>query len=154
MNDVQKFGVMKFLAEKPVDNLDDNVLYVSRKSVEWRNSIIKQGHEESIKLLKGLKELIDTMQKDLKCIDIQLLKDDGQMIELATDMVKTFKERVKLFKETKSLNTDDFSKVARIESMLAVCFDHLEAHKIKVMQINMDKEVWKQRILHIGLLYY
>lgn len=143
MNDVQKIGIMKFLAKKPVDNLDDNVLYVSRKNIEWRNSIIKQGHEESIKLLKVLKELIDTMHKDLKCIDIQLLKDDRRMIELATDMVKNFKERVQHVKETKSLATNDFCKVARIESMLAVCFDHLEAHKIKVMQVNMDKEVWK-----------
>lgn len=55
MSDVQKIGVMKFLVEKLVDSLDDNVLYVSRKTIEWRNSIIKQGHEESIKLLKGLK---------------------------------------------------------------------------------------------------
>lgn len=45
MNDVKKFGVMKFLAEKPVDDLDDNVFYVSKKNIEWRNSIIKQGHE-------------------------------------------------------------------------------------------------------------
>lgn len=37
MNDVQKFGMMKFLAKKPMENLDDNVLYVSRKNVEWRN---------------------------------------------------------------------------------------------------------------------
>lgn len=94
------------------------------------------------------------MQKDLKCIDIQLLKDDGQTIELATDMVKTFKERVQLVKETKSLTTDDFSKVARIESMLAVCFDHLEAHKIKFMRVNINKEFWKQRILHSGLPHY
>lgn len=41
MNDVQKFGVMKFLTEKLVENLDDNVLYVSRKNIECRNSIIR-----------------------------------------------------------------------------------------------------------------
>lgn len=60
MNDVQKYGVMKLLAKKSVKNLDDNVLYVSKKNVEWRNLIIKQGHEESTKLLKGLTDLIDT----------------------------------------------------------------------------------------------
>ncbi|XP_059076654.1 uncharacterized protein LOC131875933 [Cryptomeria japonica] len=75
MNNVQKYGVMKFLAEKLVENLDENVLYVSKKNVEWCNSIIKQGHEESTKLLKGLTDLIDMMQKDLKCIDIQLMKE-------------------------------------------------------------------------------
>lgn len=28
MNDIQKYEVMKFLVEKPVESLDDNVLYV------------------------------------------------------------------------------------------------------------------------------
>lgn len=61
MNDVQKYGAMNFIAEKPMENLDDNVLYVSKKNVEWRNSVIEQGHEESTKLLRGLTDLIDTI---------------------------------------------------------------------------------------------
>lgn len=66
MKDVQKYGVMKFLAKKAVKDLDDKVFYVAKENIEWRNSIIKQGHKESIKLLKELKELIAVMQKDLK----------------------------------------------------------------------------------------
>lgn len=154
MNDVQKYGVMKFLIEKLVENLYDNVLYVSKKNVEWRNSIIKQGHEECTKLLKGLTDLINTMQKDLKWIDIQLMKEDAKEIKEAVDMTKVFQERIQLTQKMKSLTTDDFSKVARIESMLIVCSDHLEVHKVKVTQVNMDKEVWKHRILHIGLPYF
>lgn len=141
MNDVQKFGVTKFLAEKPMESLDDNVLYVSKKNVEWQNSTIKQGHEESTRFVKGSTDLIDIIQKDLKCIDIQPMKEDAQTIEVATDMAKIFQERIQFIKETKSLTTDGFSKVARIESMLTVCFDYLEAHKEKVSQVNMDKEV-------------
>lgn len=38
--------------------------------------------------------------------------------------------------------------------MVIVCSDHLEVHKEKVMQVIMDKEVWKQRIMHIGLPYF
>lgn len=34
MNDVQTYGIMKFLSEKPVQDLDDNVLYVCKKSIE------------------------------------------------------------------------------------------------------------------------
>lgn len=132
MNDVQKYGVMKFLAEKPVENLDDNVLYMSKKNMEWRNSIIEQGHEESTKLLRGLIDLIDTIQKDLKCIDIQLMKEGAKVIEEVVDMTKVFQERVHSIQTTKSLTTDDFSKVARIESMLIVCTNHLEVHKAKV----------------------
>lgn len=120
------------LAKKPMESLDDNILYVSKKNVELWNSIIKEGHKESTRLLKGLTNLINTMQKDLKCIDIQLMKEDAQTIEVATNMVKIFQERIQFIRETKSLTTNDFSKVARIESMLTVCFDHLEVHKEKV----------------------
>lgn len=66
MNDIHKNGAMKFLVEKSVKNMDDNVLYVSKKNVECHKSIVKQGHEESTKLLRGLTDLIDTMHKDLK----------------------------------------------------------------------------------------
>lgn len=38
--------------------------------------------------------------------------------------------------------------------MLIVCSDHLEVHKAKVTQVNMDKELWKKRIIHIGLPYF
>ncbi|XP_059068331.1 uncharacterized protein LOC131858879 [Cryptomeria japonica] len=121
---------MKFLAEKPMESLDDNVLYVSRKNVEWQNSIIKQSHEESRRLLKELVDLIDTMQKDLKCIDIQLMKEDAQTIEAVADMENFFKE-IKFIRETKFLTTNDFSKVARIESIFTVCSDHLEEEEIE-----------------------
>lgn len=90
MNDVQKYGVMKFLAEKPTENLDDNVLYVSKRNMEWCNSIIGQGHEESTKLLRGLTDLIDTIQKDLKFINIQVMKEGSNVIEEVADMTKVF----------------------------------------------------------------
>lgn len=154
MKDVQKYGVMKFLTEKAVKDLDDKILYVAKENIEWRNSITKKGHEESIKLLKQLKELIIEMQKDLKCIDVQLLKEDGQTIEQTVDMVENFKGKMNLVKESKSLTKDEFFRVAIIESMLVVYFDHLETRKTKVMQVSMDKEVWKQCILHIGLPHY
>lgn len=41
MNDVKKFGVKKFHSNKPINDLDDNVLYVSKKNIGWRNWIIK-----------------------------------------------------------------------------------------------------------------
>lgn len=90
MNDIQNYGVMKFLAKKLVENMDDNVFYVSKNNVKWCNSIIKQGHEESTKLLRGLTDLIDTMQKDVKYIDIQLMKDSAKTIEAVIDMTKIF----------------------------------------------------------------
>lgn len=82
------------------------------------------------------------------------MKNDTNTIEAAIDMAKIYQERVKFIQMTISLTTDDFSKVARIESMLTVYSDHLEEHKARVSQVNMDKEVWKKRIQHIGLHYF
>lgn len=80
---------MNFLDEKPVHNLDDNVLFICKENIEWRKSIIEQGHEESIKLLK---ELTNTMQKYMKWIDLQLLKEDKKMLEDSSDMIQIFKD--------------------------------------------------------------
>lgn len=38
--------------------------------------------------------------------------------------------------------------------MLAVCSYYLEAHKARVVQVNMEKEEWKQWIQHIGIPYF
>lgn len=54
MNDVQKFGIMKFLAEKPVDNMDDNVLYASKKNVEWRKFNHQTGSWRIHQIIKGI----------------------------------------------------------------------------------------------------
>ena len=154
MKDVQKFRVARSLKEKAVKDLDDKILYVAKENIEWRNSIIKEGHEESIKLLKELKELTTIMQKDLKCINVQCLKEDEQVVKEAADMVNLFKEEIYMIKESKSVTISDFTKVAHIESMLGVCTNHLEEHKEKVKQVSLGKEVWRQHILHIGLPHY
>lgn len=112
MRDTQRYGVMNFLAEKPSHGLDDNVLFVCKENIEWRNSIIEQGHEESIKLLKELKELTNTMQKGMKCIDIELLKEDKQTLEDSSDMIQAFKDQVPQIQEAKFLTIEDFSKIA------------------------------------------
>lgn len=49
------------------------------------------------------------MQKDLKYIDIQLMKDDAKMIEVTIDMKNIFQERIQFIQKTKSLTLDDFS---------------------------------------------
>lgn len=35
MKNVQKYGVMNFLTEKAVNDLDDKVLYVAKENIEW-----------------------------------------------------------------------------------------------------------------------
>lgn len=61
MREVQTYGVMKFLVEKPVPGLDDSILYVCQKNIEWRNSLIKQAYEEFTKLADQLAKLTTSM---------------------------------------------------------------------------------------------
>lgn len=42
-------------------------------------------------------------------------------------------------------------KIAKVESMLIVCLDHLDSHKDKVQLVKRKKELWKQRVIHISL---
>ena len=43
LEDVQEFGLQKFLAECPVAGLDEKALYVIKDCIEWRNEVLTQG---------------------------------------------------------------------------------------------------------------
>lgn len=71
------------------------------------------------------------MQKDMKCIELQLLKEDKQTLEDSSEMIQVFKDRVQQIHEAKSLTIADFSKVARIESMLVVYFNICKCIRVR-----------------------
>lgn len=41
---------MNFIAERQVPGLDEDIMFICKESIEWRNQIIEQGHSESISL--------------------------------------------------------------------------------------------------------
>lgn len=91
------------------------------------------------------------MQKDLLCVDVRLLKEDGQTLEDTIEMVNQFSSHIKEIKVEKSLAMEDFTKIAKVESMLTVCLDHLDSHRDEVQLVKRKKELWKQRVIHISL---
>lgn len=54
-------------------------------------------------------------------------------------------------KEAKGLVSDDLTVIAKIESLLFLCIGHLDSHSDRVAQVHKEKEVWKQRMTHMGL---
>lgn len=84
------------------------------------------------------------MQNDLKYIDVKCLKDDGKIVEAIDIIIQSCKEKIDYVKEVKTLTTKDFSRVAKIESLLTLCIDQLENHVKKVVHVKRDKEVWKK----------
>lgn len=82
MQEVKTYGVMKFLNEKPMPSLDDNILYVCKKNIDWRSSIIQQAYGKLAKLMNRLAEMITSMHNDLKFIGIKCLKEDGKPIKI------------------------------------------------------------------------
>lgn len=150
MREVQTYGVMKFLVEKPMPRLDDSILYVCQKNIEWRNSLIKQAYEEFRKLADQLAELTTSMRNELLCIGIKCLKSDGTL-ETVEVITKSFEKKINYVKEAKGLVSDDLTTIAKIESLLFLCIGHLDSHSNKVAQVHKEKEVWKQHIAQVGL---
>lgn len=142
MREVQIYGEMNFLVEKPVTGLDDSILYVFLRNIEWRNSLLKQAYEEFAKLVDQLIELVASLWNELACIRIKYLKDDGKTLEVAELITKSFEGKINYVKEPKDLVLNDLSTIAKIESLLFLCIGHLDSHFDKVVQVRREKEVW------------
>lgn len=151
MQEVQVYGVTKFLNEKLVLDLDDNILYVCKKNIEWKNSVVQQAYGELAKLMNHIVELITSMQNDLKYIRIKCIKEDDKTIENLEVITESFERKINYMKEAKALVSNDLSTTAKIESLLFLCIEHLGNHANRVEQVRKEKEVWKQRIVRIGL---
>lgn len=66
-------------------------------------------------------------------------------------MVNLFSSHIKQIKVEKSLAVEDFTKIAKVKSMLTVCLDHLDSHRDKVQLVKRKNSLWKQRVIHINL---
>ncbi|XP_059064237.1 uncharacterized protein LOC131856454 [Cryptomeria japonica] len=111
------------------------------ESIEWCNQIIEQGYNESASLCGELTALRATVQKDLNCVDVQLLKEDSETLEDTTEMINQFGSHIKQIKMEKSLSMEDFTKISKVESMLTVCLDHLDSYRDKVRMVKRKKEL-------------
>lgn len=150
MRDIQCYGLMNFLAERQVPGLNEDIMFICKESIEWHNQIIEQGHSDSASLHGELTALRMTMQKDLRCMDVQLLKEDNQTLEDTVEMINQFSSHIKQIKVEKSLAMGDFTRISKVESMLTISLDHLDSHRDKVQMVKRKKEIWKQRVIHIS----
>lgn len=113
MEEVQRHGVMKFLAEKPLQGFNDNVLYIYKKNIEWRNSVIKQGYEKFVKLGRELFVLVQNMFNDLKCIGVKYMKEDGQTIDTVDAISKSFEVQIDMVRSATVVTKKDLSTIAK-----------------------------------------
>lgn len=131
MCDIQRYGLMNFLAERQVPGLNEDIMFICKESIEWHNQIIEQGHSKYASLRGELTTLRTTMQKDLRYVDVQLLKEDSQTLEDTTEMINQFSSHIKQIKVEKSIVVEDFTNISKVESMLTVCLDHLDSYRDK-----------------------
>lgn len=140
MSKVQVYRVMKSLSEKPMAGLDDSILYVFLRNVEWRNTLIKKYYEESIKLVDQLIGLVASKWNELVYIKIKCLKDDGKTLEATKVIIESFEGNINYVKEAKCLIPNDLTTIAKIESLLFLCIWHLDNHADKVVYVHREKE--------------
>lgn len=93
------------------------------------------------------------MQNELVCIRIKCLKDGGKTLESTKVIIESFESKINYVKEEKDLVPDDLSTIAKIKSLLFLCIGLLNIHSDKVAQVRREKEVWKKRMIHMGLLH-
>lgn len=119
---------MKFLAENPLQGFDGNILYICKKNIEWRNSVIKQGYKEFVKLWRELSKLIQNMLNDLKRIGVKYM-EDGKTIDAIR---KSYEVQIDMVRNATVVTKRDFSTITKIESLLFLCTDHFNNHVDKV----------------------
>lgn len=72
-------------------------------------------------------------------------------MEGTAEMIDQFSSHIKQIKVEKSLAVEDFMRISKVELMLMVFLDHLDSNRDKVQMVKRKKELWKQRVIHIGL---
>lgn len=95
MRDIQCYGLINFLAENQVSGLNEDVMFICKESIKWCNQIIEQGYNELANLHGELTALRTTMQKDLWCVDVQLLKEASETLEDNTEMINQFSSHIR-----------------------------------------------------------
>lgn len=115
MRDIQRYRLMNFLAENQVSGFNEDVMFICKESIKWCNQIIEQGYNESVSLCGELIALRETMQKDFRCLDVQLLKEDGETLEDTTEMINQFSNHIRQIKMEKYLSVEDFIGISKVE---------------------------------------
>jgi len=151
IDEVQKYGIAKFLSKNNLAGLDEDLLYVNKKNIEWRNSVSQQGRFELTKMIKEITEFTQSLQRDLQCIDVKYINDDGELEKYIDTVIQSFKEKINFVKESDNILTKYFSRISKVESLLYLYIDALSEHKEKLGRIQREKDVWKTRVKYIGI---
>ena len=118
--EVEKFGVLKFLNENLMKNVDPYMLFIIKNNMGWKESIYKEAIKEMRAIDRKVTGMHEEILKDMRIVNPTgiLQFDDGNMdFEILT---KSFNEAVEQIRDNESPSANDFTALANIESMLCL----------------------------------
>ena len=132
--EVECFGVLKFLNENPMKNVDLCMLFILKNNLNWKEVVYK----ETIREVQGIEgKIIDMHEeliKDMKIVNpIGILQfDEGNMDTKV--LTKRFCEAVEQIINSELPKVKDFSVLASIESMLQLNRNIMPCQSIKMKE--------------------
>lgn len=88
IEEIQEYGLQRFLSECPVVGLDKKTLYVIRDCIEWQNEALSQGVVEIGEILSGLNLVDKIIWGDLKWFYKHYTGEDNDSVALVEDVIK------------------------------------------------------------------
>ena len=140
VTEVEHFGVLKFLNENPMKNVDPCMLFILKNNMNWKEAIYK----ETIKEVQGIESRITDMHeeliKDMKIVNPTgiLQFDEGNMD--ADVLTKSFNEAIEQIRDSESPKANDFSALTSIESMLRLNKNLMPRQSLKMKEYRWQKD--------------
>lgn len=147
--EIQKYGVAKFLTEKPLKTVVESLLFTGKHNIDWRNATLKIGCIEFIKWEKELKEICQNLVTELRHIHTTYVWGDGQVEKSMNMVVKKICDVVNEVKKNAAPTTTYFTKVARVEFVLYIYAGQLPNYVDEIKNIQLEVEAWKQRMTSV-----
>ena len=79
------------------------------------------------------------------------MEREDDSVAKSNEIIKEVQKKFQEWQDKRTPAKQDFSNVAHIEAMLIINLKHLEMHEEKAAELKRMKEIWKQRLVYIGL---
>lgn len=147
--ELEHFGVLKFLNENPMKNVDPCMLFILKNNMSWKEVVCK----ETIKEVQGVKSRIIDMHeeliKDMKIMNpIGILQfDEGNMDTKV--LMKSFNEVVEQIRDSELPKVEGFFMLASIESMLHLNRNLMPRQSLKMNEYKWQKDACRARLMSL-----
>jgi hypothetical protein len=149
INEVEQYGVTKFLTENPMKSVDPCMLFILKSTMSWKDTIYMEALREVQATEKRISEMHAEFLKDLSAINptgIPSLVDGDTDSET---LVKNFTEQIWKIRDTEASIASSFTTLANIESMLYLNQNVMPCEILKIKELKWQKDACREKLLSL-----